>query len=177
MKEFGHKALLSLLLKRLNKGKWLKMKSLSRLFKISSYIAILGWIILIGFPFWPSGHWFVLSISVLLLCGIYSYLVFFARKLDGGQKVSGSFWSFKGVVSLFKTPRIVLAGWVHYLAFDLMAGLYIVMDAANLGIAHWMLVPCLLLTLLVGPVGVLAYFVLKLVVVQEYLLFNANYLL
>lgn len=150
------------------------MKLLSSLFKISSYIALSGWLVLLGFPFWQIGQMLVLSISIVLLCGIYTYLVFFGRKLDGEHRVRGSFWSFKGVVALFKTPRVVLAGWVHYLAFDLMVGLYIVIDAASLGISHWMLIPCLLLTLLFGPVGLLAYFVLKLVVVQDYLLMSGS---
>jgi ABA4-like protein len=156
---------------------YLMMKPLSKLFKISSYIALSGWVVLIGFPFWQFGHALVLSISVLLLCGIYTFLVFFGKKFDGEEKVKGSFWSFKGVVSLFKTPRVVLAGWVHYLAFDLMVGLYIVSDAANLGISHWMLLPCLFLTLMFGPAGLLAYFVLKIAVVQDFLLISTSYLI
>ena len=33
------------------------------------------------------------------------------------------------MISLFKSPRVVLGGWIHFLAFDLMVGLYIVTDA------------------------------------------------
>ena len=150
------------------------MKSLSNLFKVSSYIAVSGWLVLIALPFWQLGHRVILSISVFLLCSVYTYLIFFGRKLDGEHKVKGSFWSLKGVVSLFKSPRIVLAGWIHYLAFDLMVGLYIVTDAARQGISHWMLIPCLLLTLLFGPAGLLAYFILKLIIVQDYLLSNGS---
>jgi len=50
------------------------------------------------------------------------------------------------------------AGWIHYLAFDLMVGLFIVTDAARLGIAHWWLLPALFLTLMFGPAGLLLYF-------------------
>ena len=56
-----------------------------------------------------------------------------------------------GVVSLFQSPRVVLAGWIHYLAFDLMVGLFIAADGARIGIAHGWLLPILFLTLMFGP--------------------------
>jgi len=51
--------------------------------------------------------------------------------------------------------ELLLAGWVHYLAFDLFIGSWEVEDAAANGIPHWLLLPCLFLTLMVGPVGLL----------------------
>ena len=146
------------------------MNTLPSLFKASSYTALLGWIVLIGFPSWALGTEFVLLIVITLLSLVYIFLVFFARKLDEGEVVKGSFWSLKGIVSLFKTPRIVLAGWVHYLAFDLMVGLYIVSDAANFDISHWLWIPCLLMTLMFGPAGLFIYFVLKYALTGEFLL-------
>ena len=143
------------------------MNALSTIFKVSSYTALVGWLILIVAPNWQLGMDIVLFIVVSLLCFIYSYLVFFAKKLDGGQPVRGSFWSLKGIISLFKSPRVVLAGWVHYLAFDLMIGLYIVVDAARFDISHWLLIPCLLMTLMFGPAGLLIYFALRMVMTGE----------
>ena len=70
------------------------------------------------------------------------------------------------MVSLFKSPRVVLAGWIHYLAFDLMVGLYIVIDASRLGIAHWWLIPALLLTLMFGPAGLLLYLAMRVAMAQ-----------
>ena len=115
----------------------------------------------------------VIGIIVSLLSFIYSYLVFFGKRHDDPTlKIRGSFWSLKGVMGLFQSPRAVLAGWIHYLAFDLMIGLYILNDAAIHNIAHWMLIPCLLLTLLFGPAGLLAYFLLRYALTQEILLVN-----
>ena len=45
--------------------------------------------------------------------------------------------------ALFTQDRAVLAGWVHYLAFDLFIGCWMVMDAAERGIKHLLVVPCL----------------------------------
>lgn len=149
------------------------MKTLNNLFRVSSYLALVGWVILIGFPQWQLGRVLVIGIIVGLLCFIYSYLVFFGKRHDDPKlKTRGSFWSLKGVMGLFQSPRAVLAGWIHYLAFDLMIGLYILNDAAVNNIAHWMLVPCLLLTLLFGPAGLLAYFLLRFALTQEVLLVN-----
>jgi hypothetical protein len=52
-------------------------------------------------------------------------------------------------------------GWVHYLAFDLFVGSWQLRDAKRLDIAHVQLIPCLLLTLLLGPIGLVCYFALR----------------
>ena len=88
----------------------------------------------------------------------------FAKHLDEpGAGARGSFASLAGVISLFKSPRVVLAGWIHYLAFDLMVGLFIVTDAVRQGIGHGWLLPVLLLTLMFGPAGLLMYLAMRLV--------------
>lgn len=143
------------------------MLVLNQLFKVASVIALVGWVILIALPFWHFGHSVVIAISVCLLCGIYSYLIFFGRKYDD-EKVRGSFWSLNGIIKLFKSPRVVLAGWVHYLAFDLMMGLYIVVDAARFDFSHVLLIPCLLLTLMLGPAGLLLYLLLRFGLTQQF---------
>jgi Domain of unknown function (DUF4281) len=85
------------------------------------------------------------------------------RGLDT-EPVRGSFGSLKGIISLFKSPRVILAGWVHFLAFDLMVALWIHSDAGPLAISHWWLIPIYLLTLMFGPAGWLVYLVVKITV-------------
>ena len=138
------------------------MITLSNIFKITNYSALLGWGILIILPSWQLGQSLVIGILVTLLCIVYCYLVFLGKRHDDPTvKYRGNFKSLKGVVDLFKSPRVVLAGWIHYLAFDLMVGIYILNDAAGYGISHWMLIPCLLLTLMFGPAGLLLYFFVR----------------
>ena len=62
---------------------------------------------------------------------------------------------------LFADPWILLAGWIHYLVFDLFIGAWEVRDAARLGIPHLLVVPCLVLTFLFGPVGLLLYGIVR----------------
>ena len=62
---------------------------------------------------------------------------------------------------MFSQRGALLAGWVHYLAFDLFVGAWIVATAPKYGIAHWLVLPCLFFTLMAGPVGLLLYFILR----------------
>ncbi len=68
---------------------------------------------------------------------------------------------------LFGNPWLLLAGWIHYLAFDLLIGSWEVRDARDRGIPHLLLVPCLMLTFLFGPAGWLAYLGVRSVVSRK----------
>jgi len=61
----------------------------------------------------------------------------------------------------FTVPEAVIAGWLHYLVFDLFVGAWEVRDAQKRGINHWLVVPCLFFTLILGPVGLLLYIALR----------------
>jgi hypothetical protein len=58
---------------------------------------------------------------------------------------------------LFSNPWLLLAGWIHYLAFDLLVGSWEARDAHDRGVRHLLVVPCLILTFLFGPIGWLIY--------------------
>ena len=73
----------------------------------------------------------------------------------------GSFGSLDSLTLLFTSKQFVLVGWIHYLVFDLFVGAWEARDAARHGISRWVLVPCLLLTFLFGPSGLLLYLVLR----------------
>ena len=76
-------------------------------------------------------------------------------------RTQGDFNSLAGVAQLFQNPKALLAGWIHYLAFDLFIGSWEVRDAGRAGLHHLLVVPCLVLTFLFGPVGLLLYFALR----------------
>ena len=73
----------------------------------------------------------------------------------GGSE--GGFSSLDGVASLFANRWLLLAGWTHYLAFDLLVGVWEVHDSRERGIPHLLVVPCLALTFMFGPAGWLLY--------------------
>lgn len=139
------------------------MAALTRFFNLATWFSLAGWAVLFAFPLWPdAGAALVFSVSIILLSALYGYLLIFGKRHDDtGQPVRGHFFSLKGVLQLFRSPHVVLAGWVHYLAFDLMVGLYEITDAARHGIPHLWLIPVLFLTLMFGPLGLLIYLGLR----------------
>lgn len=79
-----------------------------------------------------------------------------------GEAQGGGFGSIAEVRALFASDAALAAGWFHYLAFDLFVGSWEAEDAAARRVPGLLVVPCLLLTLLAGPVGLLLYLLLRL---------------
>ena len=129
-------------------------------FSFANFVALLGWIVLaLGVVFqrpflrevlagrvWPIG-----------LSALYTALIlFFFRKAPGG------FDSLDHVQLLFTAPWAALAGWVHYLAFDLFIGAWIAREVIERGISRLILVLLLPLTFVFGPIGLAAFFLSRL---------------
>ncbi len=58
-------------------------------------------------------------------------------------------------------PGMLVAGWLHYLAFDLFVGGWIAREGERAGLPHLLLLPCFVLTFLFGPAGLLAFALLR----------------
>ncbi len=129
-------------------------------FSIANLVALVGWLLLIFAPRWKWTQTIVVSGAVSLLLSV-AYLVLIVLFFD---KAEGGFGSLSDVMKLFTNPYAALAGWIHYLAFDLFVGSWEVKDAGKRGISHWFVMPCLVLTFLLGPIGFLLYGILRLVV-------------
>jgi hypothetical protein len=81
--------------------------------------------------------------------------------MSWGSAPGGGFGTLDEVAALFRSPGNLLAGWLHYLAFDLFVGRWIVDDALSRAGPRWPVLPCLALTFLFGPVGLLLHFALR----------------
>jgi hypothetical protein len=126
------------------------------LFRIANNTATLGWLILIFLPRW---RWAARLIGPVLIPAMLSSLYAALVVTEFGR--GGGFSSLSSVGLLFQNPYMLLAGWVHYLAFDLFVGSWEVRDSQRLGIAYYLVVPCLILTFLFGPAGWLLYFLFR----------------
>jgi hypothetical protein len=128
-----------------------------QMFSIANAVAALSWILLagLGWKRWVSAT--VTGIAIPLLLGA----VYLALIIGHWGERSGDFSSLAGVAHLFENRWLLLAGWVHYLAFDLFVGSWEVRDAAERGIRHWIVIPCLFFTFMFGPVGLLLYFAVR----------------
>ena len=72
-----------------------------------------------------------------------------------------AFESLDGVMGLLGDRYGMVAGWTHFLAFDLFVGAWVVRDAGSRGVPHLLCVVPLLLTFLAGPLGLLLYLLVR----------------
>ena len=70
-------------------------------------------------------------------------------------------YSVKGLKDLFRSEGAVVLGWTHYLALDLFAGLWIARDGDAKGFSRGVQVPFLVMTFLAGPLGLLAWLLVR----------------
>ena len=127
-------------------------------FSIANLIALIGWIFLIILPNHKVTKGLVHKGTISLLLSI-GYLGYAVVGISSGANVD--FQSLSGVMSLFQDQNSVMAGWIHYLAFDLFVGSWVQRESVKHGIRHLLMVPCLILTFMLGPVGLLAYTLVK----------------
>jgi len=126
------------------------------LFSVSGKLALAGWALLVFVPRWRWSQRIAGMIIPLTFAIVYLVLIvlYFAKS-------SGGFGTLGQVTQLFQNSWLLLAGWIHYLAFDLFLGAWQIREGQRLGIAHFLVVPCLLLTFLFGPVGLLVFWAIR----------------
>jgi hypothetical protein len=124
-----------------------------QIFAIVNGIAFATWLLLAALP---RQRWVIEIVARKAVPGCFAviYVAIIATKWGGS---AGGFSTLPAVATLFSQPWPLLAGWIHYLAFDLFVGSWEVQDAREHNIPHLLVVPCLVLTFLFGPAGWLAY--------------------
>lgn len=127
------------------------------LFQFSGPLAMLGWLVLALSQLSPAWADRISAVVIPVLLSIgYTALV-----LANWSGAPGGFDSLANVMLLFTDPHVALAGWVHYLAFDLFVGAWITRTARAEGIPHLFVLPCLVPTFLFGPAGFLLFTALR----------------
>lgn len=133
-----------------------------RLFQLASTAVGPCWLLLLIAPRWPWTQRVVTFVWPLLIALLYIWLLVAHRPPAGS-----GFNSLQQVQILFSSPYAVVAGWIHYLAFDLFIGAWEARDGLRLRISRWVLLPCQLLTFLFGPAGLASYLLVKLVLRKQ----------
>ncbi len=88
----------------------------------------------------------------LMFAALYTALIiFFFGQAEGG------FGALADVQKLFTSPWVAVAGWVHYLAFDLFVGAWIARGVMEEGLPRLTLIVLLPLTFMFGPAGLLCF--------------------
>lgn len=134
------------------------------IFQYCNMAAPLGWLLMAVAPRWKWTQKIVISGLYPMLLGLV-YLLIIVTTFGSGD---GDFGSLAGVSTLFQNPWALTAGWIHYLCFDMFIGAWEVSDAHKHGIAHWMIIPCLFLTFMFGPIGLISYFLLRFIKTRKF---------
>lgn len=134
------------------------------LFSLTNGWALISWLALAAAPRNPKILALILYLGVMLLC--LGYAIIFGGLMFGGWDAGGprgstDFTTLAGVMALFDSKGGAVLGWTHYLAFDLFVGMWIARDADQKGFSRIVQLPFLFLTLMVGPVGLLAWLIVR----------------
>lgn len=101
------------------------------LFSIAGLIAMFGWLCLMFSPLMPKrADWIAgLALPIILSLGYVILLV------TPSSDIAGGFGTLSDVMVLFSYEQTALAGWVHFLAFDLFIGAWVCRTARAEGIS------------------------------------------
>jgi len=130
-------------------------------FTLGGQLAMIGWLGLVislfvaaARPIARIATRFVIPALLALAYGMLIWAGF-------DEAEGGGFGSIAEVRALFASDSALTAGWIHYLAFDLFVGSWIVADGLKRGIPVLLILPCLPLTFLFGPLGLLLFILLR----------------
>jgi len=130
----------------------------SMVFTIVNLIAMSMWLLMIVLPRWKVTQLLIDYKTIPIVLSLI-YAVYIVISLGGSGSMD--FSSLDSVMKLFTVENSVLAGWVHYLAFDLLVGMWILDQNKQLGLSHLLIIPCLLGSFTLGPIGFLLFMVMK----------------
>jgi len=130
----------------------------SDVFSHSNLIALLMWVLMIFLPKWKVTR-FLIDFKAIPIVLSVVYVIYIVQELLIGGLMD--FGSLSSVMALFTVENAALAGWVHFLAFDLLVGMWILDQNKELNIHQVLIAPCLFLTFMFGPVGFLLFIIIK----------------
>lgn len=136
------------------------------LFGIANIWALVCWAALILLPRGPFVQSAIFYAGIGLLCLAYAVLLvlLLIGTLDSAAvegEGAGNFQTIEGVRGIFMSDGGVTVGWIHYLALDLFAGLWIAKDADQKEFSRLVQAPVLLLTFVAGPAGLLLWLAVR----------------
>ena len=119
-----------------------------------------AWFSMVLLPRWRHTKTITLAVAVAyaLLYATLACVLFSESVLSLDFK---TLTTAEGVTKVFSDSTAVLAGWAHFIVFDLFTARFFLQDSARVGIPHLAVVPCILGCMFFGPVGLLTYLLVK----------------
>jgi hypothetical protein len=129
------------------------------LFDLTFLLAVPFWALMIVLPKWSWTERIVKSpLIVLPIVAIYAALIApdFAEVWSAVSNPT-----LDGVAELLGSPAGAAAGWAHMIAFDLFVGRWSYLDSRERGVPALVMAPILLLTIMLGPLGLAVYLAVR----------------
>ena len=121
------------------------------------------WFILIIFPQSHLSRIFVTSIfPFLILSGVYIFILY--KSYSTGYDFNGNFTLYLGLTELsrlFEDHLYLMIFWTHFIAISLFIGGWIVKDSQKFSINKILLAIPLIITYLIGPIGLFLYWIIR----------------
>ena len=121
------------------------------------------WFILIFFPQSQLCKYFVTSIfPIFILSGSYIFMLY--KSYLNSYDFIGNFNLYFGINNLsdlFSDNSYLMIFWIHFISINLFAGGWIVRDSQKFSINKILLVLPLLVTYLIGPLGLFIYWLIR----------------
>ena len=121
------------------------------------------WFILIIFPQSHLSRIFVISIfPFFILSGVYIFILY--KSYLTGYDFDGNFTLYLGLSELsrlFEDHLYIMIFWTHFIAINLFIGGWIVKDSQKFSINKVLLAIPLIVTYLIGPIGLFLYWIIR----------------
>ena len=121
------------------------------------------WFILIFFPQSHISKIFVTSVfPMLILSGTYIFILY--KSYLSSYDFDANFNLYLGldnITDLFSNKTFLITFWIHFIAINLFTGGWIVKDSQKFQINKILLIFPLLLTYLIGPLGLFLYWLIR----------------
>ena len=129
------------------------------LFSLTFTVAAPFWALMIVLPHW-SWTKRIIGSPLIVVPPLLIYAVLVLGSLTEVLPAVAS-PTLGGVRELLGTADGAAAGWAHMIAFDLFVGRWSYLDSRARGIPALVMAPVLLLTILLGPLGLLVYLLVR----------------
>ncbi|MEM7486077.1 MAG: ABA4-like family protein [Bacteroidota bacterium] len=130
----------------------------AEVFSIANTMAMPMWLLMMVLPKWKVTR-FLIDYKVIPILLSLFYVYYMVSHIQAGGDLD--FGNLSAVMSLFTMEMAVMAGWIHYLAFDLLVGMWMLNQNHKLGIHQLLMVPCLFATFMLGPIGFLLFMLIR----------------
>jgi hypothetical protein len=133
------------------------MLTSAQIFSIANLIAMACWVALAISLFVARMRVWIQRVTGLIVPGFFAIVYGFCIWKGFAATPGGGFGSLIEVRALFANDAALSAGWLHYLAFDLFVGTWIARQGTLEGIHPLLLLLCLPVTFMLGPIGFLVF--------------------